>query len=99
MKSQTDLRYPFRSHTRMMVYPKSGIERQPRTDVLTQVHVSSQFIFLLIHQVGRRTRIFSTHILIPRMPSVAEPVEAKGNTVSLEESGTLIERNTHHVVT
>ena len=33
------------------------------------------------------------------MSSVAEPVEAKGNAVSLEELGALIERNTHHVVT
>ena len=82
----------------MVVNAQSGVEGQPRADVLSEVHVACHFILVLIHDVFPGSGLFAFHILCPRLTAITEPVEAKSNAVSCKEPGTLVKRKTHHVI-
>lgn len=51
MEYQSGLGNPFQSDTRMMVGPQSGMECESGVDVLTQVKITGQFVFMFVDEI------------------------------------------------
>lgn len=90
MKSESGLRYPFCSYAGMMIHPESRIQGELGVEVLTEVNIPGQFVFVFVYQLGSRPCLTATDIFVPCMASVTEPVESQSNAVPLKETGALV---------
>ena len=98
MEYCTCLRDPFRTYPGMMIDTKTCIEGHDTPYMLSEIHISRQFILELVYKHGPATCVLPCDEIIPCPAAIPEPVEADGNAVALEETCALIQGDSHHVI-
>ena len=78
-----------------MIEPYTGIERNPRGEILAEVDISGHFIYGL---VGKLRALVAAHGLVPSLAAEMLKVHTQRNPVAGEERCRLIERQPAHLV-
>ena len=90
VEDEAALGHELRSGLGMMVYSRSGVERQPVGCVLTDVEVAGQVVFRAVGQVGFKARSDNA---VPGVSAEVLPVGAQGDGVAFKETIALINRH------
>ena len=98
MEGQSGLRHPLRTEVRMVVHTKAGIEGQPGSDVLPEIHITGHFMLRDIHDVLAFSVTLPGHIPVPCRTAETVPVHSGCQAVAPEKPHALICGYTHHVI-
>ena len=82
----------------MVVNAQTGIQRQPPAYILPEIHIAGYFVLALVNYILTGSGILTFYIFRPSLPAIAEPVETECYAVAFKKPGTLVKRDTHHIV-